>query len=66
MKCICKETQDLGIPELTGRRRYLKVAFGRLVLQVEEAIYTEVSGKRGWEMRWRDATPDDVSETVTV
>jgi hypothetical protein len=32
--------------------------------EVEEAIYTEVSGVRGWEIRWRFAKPEDVRETV--
>jgi hypothetical protein len=58
--------KDLNVPELTGRRRYLQLnGYPRyLVLQVEEAVFTEVSGKRGWEIRWRMAGPEDVTETV--
>jgi hypothetical protein len=62
-------TKDLNTPQLTGRRRYRSMSDrmgwqGALVLEVEEAVYTEVSGVRGWEMRWRFATPEDVTETV--
>jgi hypothetical protein len=58
--------KDLNVPELTGRRRYINwhAKGGALVLEVEEAVFTEVSGKRGWEIRWRLAVPADVSEDV--
>lgn len=63
--------KDLNVPELTGRRRYRKLnrygmhdGFEILMLEVEEAVFTEVSGRRGWEIRWRTAKPEDVSEDV--
>jgi hypothetical protein len=65
------DARDLNVPELTGRRRYRKLGrygmhdgYEILMLEVEEAVYTEVSRKRGWEIRWRSAKPSDVSEDV--
>lgn len=73
-----RRSTDLNKPEMTGRRRYKSIDPERyisighvcrpedrlLVLEVEESVYTEVSGVRGWEIRWRKAMPEDVQETV--
>jgi hypothetical protein len=50
--------------ELTGYRRY-RVGqsvgcYGSLILQVEYSFFMD--GK--WHLAWRDATANDVSETV--
>ena len=58
--------------ELTGKRRYLRVILWsrkmsfhhRLVLQVEVSYWDY--DKRGWAVKWRDATPADLPEGSVI